>query len=423
MHDVRVPGPAPVGQPARLQDAAVASEAAETAPYRLAIFSNDVGDAAFVRRARAFRDLGVDAVSFSFRRLGFANASFVPDWPNIDLGRGHVRRYWQRILASVPAVWRLLRAGSVLRRVDCFYARNVDMAVLAAFAHRVWRRRAPFVYESLDIQPVLSAASPRGRALRWLERRILARCDLLVVSSPGFVEGYFRPVQGYMGPFFLIENKVQVTPDLPDVPAESEETGVGPSAAPRDRWVIGWFGTFRCRESLEILAKVAEALPDRVSIYLRGHPPEVIWGPDGRDFREIVDRHPNMSYEGEFDSFTDLPAMFARIHFNWSVDLQAVGGNSTWLLPNRIYQGGYFNTPALAHAGSQTARKVRDDALGWVLEPPFAESVVALLQRLSWQDYAQFRIASSKQPKSRFCDYDDTQRLYERLRSLRASPP
>ncbi|MCZ3222505.1 glycosyl transferase family 1, partial [Acinetobacter baumannii] len=84
----------------------------------------------------------------------------------------------------------------------------------------------------------------------------------LVVSSPDFVSRYFAPVHGFAGPWHLLENKV-IAHRLAAVAHRLERRRVaGPP------WLIGWFGTLRCRRSLTILAAVARALGNSVRIVI-----------------------------------------------------------------------------------------------------------------------------------------------------------
>ena len=116
------------------------------------------------------------------------------------------------------------------------YVRNLDLALLAWVATLLTRSRAPLVYEVLDVHPGLTKQGLRGAILRWLERRILKRCELLVVSSPAFLNNYYRPVQGYKADAFLLENKWP-----------RERFCVQPRKIPCDFaeghpvWTIGWF--------------------------------------------------------------------------------------------------------------------------------------------------------------------------------------
>ncbi|MGR5543340.1 hypothetical protein ACPV5V_32785, partial [Vibrio campbellii] len=52
----------------------------------------------------------------------------------------------------------------------------------------------------------------------------------------------------------------------------------------------------------------------------------------------------------------DLADIYNNAHFNWTLDFFEQGGNSEWLLPNRIYEGGLFALPPLYRAGNYTAQ-------------------------------------------------------------------
>jgi succinoglycan biosynthesis protein ExoL len=68
--------------------------------------------------------------------------------------------------------------------------------------------RLPTVYDVSDIHPLQLSKSVVGRLLRWLERRMLTRVQLIVVSSPWYYWEYYRRWLGVPKPALLIENKV-----------------------------------------------------------------------------------------------------------------------------------------------------------------------------------------------------------------------
>ena len=114
------------------------------------------------------------------------------------------------------------------------------------------RLDAKLVYEIEDVHDVFFRNTLAARVMRFLERRILASADLVVLPSPGFAEGYLVPHQGYDRPYFLLENRIQ----LKEVPARNAPPSEQAQAWKKntDRWVIGWFGTLRCRKSMQLLS-------------------------------------------------------------------------------------------------------------------------------------------------------------------------
>jgi len=276
------------------------------------------------------------------------------------------------------------------------------MTLLAMIARLLVRSRARIVYEVLDVQPAFMGSGVFGRLLRWLERRVLAQSDLLIVSSPGFIESYFKPIQAFNGPWRLIENKLPPLPGLPPRPPPM-------TTAPVHRgirapiWTIGWFGALKCQESLDILTHTARALPDRVRIYLRGFPDQI----REEDFLDAIEGLENFVYDGPYSNPNDLSELFGAIDLNWCSDLSKEHNISRWLLPNRIYEGGYFGVPALAIVGHQTGRFVQDHNLGWTIDEPYERNLVRFIEELDTERYEARRATVVAAPSSMFVDTGD----------------
>lgn len=390
-------------------------EAQAVSPPIAAYFGPDCTDSAVIRRIGSLRQEGLRVIGFTFRRRRF-NRDYQPDWENVALGVARDADYRARAWALLRAIPRVAARRRRLRRAALFYARNLDLALLAVVARGISRSRAPLAYEVLDVRPALLGDGWRARLMRAAERVVLARAQLLVVSSPAFVREYFAPVQGYRGDWFLLENKIH-GPQL----RASTRRGDGRAAADLEglrpgRLVIGWFGTLRCPRSLDMLAELCRALPGRVAVYLRGYPTETGLEP----FLAEVERHPNMVYGGEFASPADLPDIYGAIDLAWCFDYLEPEGNSRWLLPNRLYDAGYFNVPALAETGTETGRVVEERGLGWTVAEPVVPNLTRLLGALDDALLARRREHIATLPRSLFCDEDDTGQL---LRALMPAAP
>lgn len=387
--------------------AAKADFASDPRPLRgvVAFFGHDSAESTVLKRIRAFAGLGLEVRGFCFRREKFAEI-FTGSWDNVHLGVTRDRHYLRRCLALLAALPKLLKQRQRLRQVDVFYARNIDMAALAWAAQRLsGNRAAPLVYEVLDVQRVFLGNGLKAKAFRAAERFLLRRSSLLVISAPAFATYYFRLRQGYSGDIHLLENKLSFSggaavprPRLSDTP-------------PATPWVIGWFGTLRCPKSLAMLEEIAAALPDRVQIYLRGVPTET--GP--APFEAAAAKYPNIVYGGEYRNPDDLQAIYGRVHFTWAFDYLDAGTNSTWLLPNRLYEGGYFGAVALADRGTQTAEKVAALGLGHIFEAPMAANIAAFLRNYSPQEYLADRARILALPEREFRDLGDTRDLCRRM--------
>lgn len=369
---------------------------------RAAYFGGDITNPTLILRISSFRSIGIDVRSFTFRRQKF-NVGFRPAWTNYHLGSTTDRHYRIRLLAIVRACWIIIRQPKAFEEVDFLYARMIDMAFLAQFAKWWHGLTAPLVYEVEDVQAVFFKTSLAGAFFRWIERKILARTKLLVVMSPGFMRGYFIPIQNYSGPFFVLENKLQLAKPVP-----SHARAVGSWQTERNKWIIGWNGTLRCARSMRYLSEIATALGDRVEIRTRGYPTETGLGP----YLDLLSRHPNWHFDGEYKIPDDLEGMYGRVHFSWCMDFLDVGGNSELLLACRMYQGGYYGAVPLVAAGSEMERFLEPHGIGHSFVEPIAESVANFLQRLTFEDYEAERLKVLSLGDKLFLDTgDDVRRL------------
>ncbi len=366
----------------------------------VAFFGHDSNEPTIIKRMTAFATAGARVVAFTFtrERLGVEPA---PTFENVHLGFTQDRKYVRRLPALIWGVLVALANARTLRRADVIYARNIDMALVAVFAKLLSGSRATLAYEVLDIQRIFLGDRPINKTARLVERLILAASDMLVISSPDFMDNYFKTKQKYSRPWRLLENKVAASERLFEAIAAEP-----PSAHP---WVIGWFGRLRCRESLEILCRIADRLGDKVFVDIRGAPSEEDL--PTAVIERTVGRRPNMSYGGTYSSPQDLAQLYGAVHFSWCIDLLDAGTNSDWLLPNRLYEGGLYAVPALARVGTATARKVKADGLGFSFEEPLHDSIGEFLRQLEFAEYEEVRKRIKILRGSQFVDDSDTREL------------
>lgn len=321
---------------------------------RLAYLVHDLADPAVTRRLDMLRPHLTDAVVLGFHR-GAEPPATVAGWPAVPLGRTHDARLAHRL-------WALLRARAALPRLaphlagrDCILSRQLETLVLARAGRDAHAPGAALVQECLDVHRLLLSPGPAGRGLRWLEGRLLRACQLLIISSPGFLREYLGPTHGAaLPPVLLVENKV-LAAEAPTAPPP-----LRPAGPP---WRIGWFGMLRCRRSLLLLAGLARALPGRLEIDLRGRP-AVSAIPD---FDAIVAGAPGLRFGGGYDRRHDLAGMYGAVHYSWTVDFFEAGGNSDWLLPNRLYEGSLHGAVPIALAAVETGRWLAGHDAGLLL--------------------------------------------------------
>ena len=331
----------------------------------------------------------------------------------IDLGVTRDGRFAQRMAALAKAA---VAIGSALRgvsRPDLIIARNLEMLALAERAKARFSGGAvPVVYECLDIHRLVLGDNLAGRALRGAERYLGRDVRLLLTSSPAFVSHYFEPYGQIAAPVELLENKYfELSRGAAVLGGQP-----GPGSPP---WRIGWFGALRCRRSLELLAAFSRRAQGRFEIVLRGRPALS----EFPDFHGFVQSEPHLSFQGPYRNPEDMAAIYGAVHFAWAIDFFEEGQNSTWLLPNRLYEGCRFGAVPISMSDTETARFLDRRRIGLRLKEPTVESLEDALGGMNEARFKDLQVAVLGQnPKTWSYDRSDCLALVERLGRLAAAP-
>jgi succinoglycan biosynthesis protein ExoL len=364
----------------------------------LVYFAPEFTETSTLKRVQQFMDFGWRPLVLGFQR-GRYNCAYAPAWPHVLLGRTSDKRYWRRLFAHIAALPVLFDIRARLREASVFYARNIDQLLLALIARILFNPRAVMVYEILDVQPVFTGRGPVSRLLRWIERRCLSRIQLLVVSSPAFHRAYYAEVQGYRGPWFLLENKLHMSAtDAPSARRRRE---------PVLPWRVGYFGLIRGQATLDLIGRIAPRLQGTVEFVFRGVRTTI----DAQHFEETLGRNSNIHYGGEYENPRDLAALYADVDFAWAVDLENIETNSRWLLPCRYYEAGLYGVPCLAKAGFEIGDLVARLNTGWAFADPLEETIVQFFRSLSPEEYRRTRANLTSLPRAAFVSGEDAGKL------------
>ncbi len=344
-------------------------------PRRMAYIVHDLNDPAVSRRVATLNRAGISVDLFGFHR-GEAPAEMQGVVSLHPLGETFDGRFVQRTAAVAARWWNVGDWAEPIARAQAIVARNLEMLVLADAARRRFARHLPVYYELLDIHRLVARdGGASANLLRRLEGALIARIAGIIISSPAFETEYLRRWYRRLPPILLVENKV--------MPGGLTGIDRPPPKKPGPPWRIGWFGAIRCRRSLMILADLARNHPGLIEVDIRGR----VTGPVGADFADIVAATPGLTYHGPYLYPNDLPAIYGATHFSWAIDFYEAGLNSSWLLPNRLYEGGWCGAVPIAMEGVETGRWLARHGLGVRLGEPLVESLEGFLGGLSENEY------------------------------------
>jgi succinoglycan biosynthesis protein ExoL len=342
---------------------------------RIAYLVHDLSDPAVHRRVRMLKIGSEQVIVVGFRRTP-EHPKDVEGCETIDLGETRDGEFLARIGSLASVTLRLERLQNIVRGCQVVLARNLEMLFLAAQARRRYAPSAALVFECLDIHRLLLRSNFSSRLLRSIETRLVSDVDLILTSSPRFIAEYFKP-RNFNRPIKILENKVLLSDYGISRPSQPSQ----PSGPP---WKLGWFGMIRCRRSFEILRSVACDADGSLQVRIAGRPSPK----EFPDFESLIAGSPHVTFTGPY-RFDELPALYRDVHFSWAVDFFEHGLNSSWLLPNRVYESSFFGAVPIAVDGVETAHWLRDKQIGVILTDRPEASLRNFLRMLTDRRYRE----------------------------------
>jgi succinoglycan biosynthesis protein ExoL len=256
------------------------------------------------------------------------------------LGKIQHGRYLKRIFVIINA---LTKTRQFVRRFDVVYAFGLDMAALAIIASIGLRKR--LVLETGDIRELQTAGGPIGYIVRLADRFIVDHAKLLVCTTTGFVDGYYRSWLKTDTRALVIENKLEPETDH----ADNQEGGP---------LTIGYFGLLRCQRSWKTLEAINRENP-AIRILVAG----IAKNPN--DIPRKITEMENVHWLGEYKSPTDLPKLYGQVDLIWASPFPGVGEhNWRWARSNRYYEACHFGVPLIVYKDSGDGRAVRKHDIG-----------------------------------------------------------
>lgn len=338
---------------------------------------HDLYDPAVHKRILMLKSGGAEVTIAGFRRVP-QEINNLAGCNTINLGQTYNAGFAQRFLAIIREIIFLKKHKEVFLSNEIIIARNLEMLVIAVRGRYMCKNKPVLVYESLDIHRLLLRKDIIGKLLRWLEGWLSQRASLLITSSPAFIREYFEKTSKVRLPIKLIENKVF----LPE-----ENPVIDNSHIPQKPWKIGWFGAIRCRRSLEFLSELVKSSNGNVEVIIRGRPSLDQFA----DFHKSVTSIEGIKFLGEYKNPDDLAKIYSEVHFTWAIDMFEENLNSSWLLPNRLYEGCLYGSVPIAMENVETGRFISALGIGVCIKKLQKEFLFNFFNALTVERYCNMK--------------------------------
>lgn len=337
---------------------------------RIAVFSPASSHPRYHRRVQSMLDAGHEVTVYTYTR-GYYEVNRYPSGARIiDLGDVENGKYFRRLPKLLHGMRVIRDVERTLPRPDVAYAFGLDAALIMIMSvgkdvitgYEVGDLRSAVVNKALSTWPV-----------RALERWILRHVDVLVVTSPGFVQHHYKHIVADDSEVIIAENRI------PARIASMVKRPTERTFAPNGRIRIGVVGLLRYPRTFLPLIDAVKSHPARFELHVHGD------GPLAPQFRDAARVASNIYYHGPFRNPDDLGKIYDNLDVSYFV-YDNTETNVRLAIPNKLYESMYFGVPGIVAASTTLAERVQQLGVGFVVDPSKGDFVGRWLETVSIDD-------------------------------------
>jgi len=183
--------------------------------------------------------------------------------------------------------------------------------------------------------------------IRGIEKLMLKQVKKILVSSPGFIDYYYKKI--YDGNFVLVEN----------IPSNNVWKSYKYSNSIRTNIRIGFIGIIRYKDSLFQLIEAVEELNNE------GYSFEVLFagGGDTSDLQQKIKLKDSFIFNGPYEYAKDIVELYSKIDLIYSV-YDGTDFNCMVAMPNKYYESIITKKPILVASNTFLASRVQNVGIG-----------------------------------------------------------
>lgn len=324
--------------------------------------------------------------------------------PVKSLGFVEHGKYSKRVGTLIKAIPSIRKQAENQDAVLCF---NLDVLFITWVALIGLKNKAEIIYDVGDIRSSLMKKGFLPSLLRFIERFLLNRISLLIVTSGAYITEYFSKVQGWNKKnILLLENKLNKN-DAPEPIKNRKYQWDG-----RQTLKIGYLGLIRCRDSLLLLNQLTKEAKGKIEVVIRG----IYLNTD--DLDDMVKKNPYMDYEGSYVFPDDLAKIHQDLDFSWLVHAHSMV-NTKWARIFRFYHACFYGIPMIAQKGSKDGEEVKNYDIGLCVDVQNPKYTIEKILSVNFNEYKSWCENISQLPDEVYLLNDEYIKLIDHVRRNR----
>lgn len=364
---------------------------------RVLFYTTAVEHTTFRKTARMLKKEGAEVKMYGYTRNNFPSPN---DGLEVEvIGQVEHGNYLKRIITLFTLLSKLRKE---IREYDVVHCFTLDTLIISYFSGLFMKKK--LVYQVQDIRSVFFAGGIKEKVLKFLERVMLNKVDLLIVSSKYYYEDYFKPIYNFPeNKVIVLENKLERS--IENVTKERSRID--------NKIVIGYFGVLRCPQSWEVLKKIVSE-SNNIIIYVRGKVSGI------PSFEEDLKKYSNIIYEGVYESPKDLNEIYQKVDIVWAAYPYGNGkknGNWTMARTIRFYESGAFKKPVIVQEGTADSKIVLKENIGLVIDMSNVEkSSKMIIENLNTKNLNSWGLNVIDCPQDYFIHNDEYKKVISFLK-------
>lgn len=349
--------------------------------YRLVVVSMAINQPRVQRRILFLESAGFDVCVYAFDRRIYGKSDFFSKFNGevyllgCMTGGGGLSNYLSLLMGLFKVAY-----AEILKNKKVIYFFGFPPILINFLLGNAKR-----IYEVGDLRFTSLDESLKKLAQLKIENKFLKNVDVLVLTSPGFLDEFNSRIQLPAYRTLIIENGIPEELLNQWVRPQKEFMEYGPVIR------IGFIGFLRY---LPVLAEFVKAVGNRsksfeMHIYGDGY--------DLQPFIKLCDRYDNVHFYGKFRNPEDVQRLYSGIDISLAV-YDNGDRNVQLALPNKLYESIYFGVPLIVSSGTCLSERVGKWGVGFDVDPQDAGFVDRFLDSLDLMELRHKALACLNVP-------------------------